>query len=101
MWSSRESTKAKWHKGKERQSGELTEAEGLLEELSEINEETERRVEGENEIKKANVEKEKNQAMEMRQRAMERYGETKREKVGKIMGIQKERGESQEIHSNG
>ena len=70
-------------------SGELTEAEGLLEELSEINEETERIVEGENEIKKSNVEKEKNQAVEMRQREMERYGETKREKVGKMMGLQK------------
>jgi hypothetical protein len=57
---------------------ELTEVEGLLEELIEIYEETERRVEGGNEIKKANVEKEKNQAVEMRQRAMERYRETKK-----------------------
>jgi hypothetical protein len=61
-------------------------------------EEIERRVEGENEIKKANVEKEKNQAVEMRQRAMERQ---KREMVGNMVGHQEERGESQEIHSNG
>ena len=65
-------------------SGELTEAEGLLEELSEINEETERRVEEENEIKKANVEKEKNQAVEMAT-GDGTIWQTKREKVGKMM----------------
>lgn len=57
---------------------ELTEEEELLEELIEIGEETEKRVEEENEEKKASVERERGQALEMRQRAMERIGETRK-----------------------
>ena len=57
---------------------ELTEKEKLLEELMEICEETEKRVEEENEVKKQSVEREKAQALEIRDRAMERYGETKK-----------------------
>lgn len=57
---------------------ELTEKEVLLEELIAICEETEKRVEDENETRKQNVEKEKVQAVEMRKRAMERFGETKK-----------------------
>lgn len=61
---------------------ELTEAEGLLEELIEKNKDTERRVEGENEMRKANVEKEKEKAVEIRLRAMERQ---RREMVEKML----------------
>ena len=66
----------------ERASGiggeELTEVEALLEELISINEETEKRVEDEDGERKKTVEKEKKQAMEMRQRAMEKLAETKK-----------------------
>ena len=51
---------------------ELTEGASLLEE------ETERRVEENSIQKKATVEKESGQALEMRQRAMERIGETRK-----------------------
>ena len=57
---------------------ELTEKEKLLEELMEICEKTEERVEKENEGKKQSVEREKAEAIEMRDRAMGRYGETKK-----------------------
>ena len=55
---------------------ELTEGEMLLEELIDIEEETERRVE-ESEEKKAAGEN-RGQALEMRQRALERLGETRK-----------------------
>ena len=57
---------------------ELTEKEKLLEELMEICEKTEERVEEENEGKKQSVEREKAEAIEMRDRAMGRYGGTKK-----------------------
>ncbi|CAB4018761.1 Hypothetical predicted protein, partial [Paramuricea clavata] len=60
---------------------ELTEGNALLEELTEMNEETERRVEENNIQKKATVEKERGQALEMRKRAMERIGETRKRQL--------------------
>ena len=60
---------------------ELTEGDALLEELTEMNEETERRVEENNIQKKATAEKERGQALEMRQRAMERIGETRKRQL--------------------
>ncbi|XP_028415549.1 UPF0746 protein DDB_G0281095-like [Dendronephthya gigantea] len=66
----------------ERASGisveELSEQERLLEELVEINEATERRAEEEDDEKKTAAEKERGQALEMRQRALERIGETQK-----------------------
>ena len=59
----------------ERASGisveEQKEQERLLEELVEIGEETERRVEEENDMRKTVAEKERGQAVEMRQIALE------------------------------
>ena len=57
---------------------ELTEGEMLLEELIDIEEETERRVEEESEEKKAAAERDRGQALEMRQRALGRLGETRK-----------------------
>ena len=57
---------------------EQTEQERLLEELVEIGEETERRVEEENDTRKTVAEKERGQAVEMRQIALERIGETRK-----------------------
>lgn len=66
---------------KERSTGiagdELTEAEGLLEELIDISEKTEKRIEEENETRRGVIEKEKVQGIAMRQRAMESIGETR------------------------
>ena len=60
---------------------ELTEKEKLLEELIEICEENEKRLEEENEVKKQSVRREKAQALEMRDRAIERYGAQGQENV--------------------
>ena len=57
---------------------ELTEKEILLEELIDICEETEKKVDEENEAKKKSNEREKAQAIEMRERAMESFGTTKK-----------------------
>ena len=57
---------------------ELTEGEMLLEELIDIEEETERRIEEQNEEKKAAADRDRGQALEMRQRALERVGETRK-----------------------
>lgn len=57
---------------------ELTETETLLEELIEIGEETDHQMENEEAKKKQNSEKEKAQALEMRERAMETFGETRK-----------------------
>lgn len=51
---------------------ELTEKEALLEELVDIRDETERRVEEEAGVRRGNAEVERSQALEMRERAMER-----------------------------
>ena len=53
---------------------EQTEQKRLLDELVEIGEETERRVEEENDMRKTVAEKERRQAVEMRQIALERIG---------------------------
>ena len=57
---------------------ELTEGEMLLEELIDIEEETERRVEEESEEKKAAADRDRGQVLEMRRRALERLGETRK-----------------------
>ena len=57
---------------------ELTEEEQLLEDLIEIEDETEQMGVNEEEAKKQRIEKEKGQAVEMRARAMERFGQTKK-----------------------
>ena len=57
---------------------ELTEREGLLEELIEISEETDTMMENEDAMNKQKREREKAQAMEMRERAMEKFGETRK-----------------------
>ncbi len=57
---------------------ELTEQEQLLEDLIEIEEATEQMGVNEEEEKRQRIEKEKGQALEMRERAMERFGETKK-----------------------
>ena len=56
----------------------MTEVEVLLEELVELESESEKVAEQQNEEKKAAAEKEKKQATEMRQRALERFGETRK-----------------------
>ena len=55
---------------------EASEKEQLLEELMLIEEETEQRVENESEIKKKIMNKEREEALEMRRRALETMGET-------------------------
>ena len=80
----RYNTLAKKHEFKnpeeERETGlggeELTEREMLLEELIDIEEETERRIEEESDEKKAAADRDRGQALEMRQRALERLKET-------------------------
>ena len=57
---------------------ELTEQEQLLEDLIEIEEATEQMGVNEEEEKRQRIEKEKGQALEMRERAMERFGETRK-----------------------
>lgn len=57
----------------------LTERESLLEDFIIVSEETEKRTEDENEIKKRICEKEKAQALKMRKRAMETIGESKKQ----------------------
>ena len=64
---------------------ELTESESLLEELIEIKDETERQMENENEAKNKRIDQERVQALEMRERAMERLGQT-RKRVGEASG---------------
>ena len=64
---------------------ELTENESLLEELIEIEDETERQMENENEAKNKRIDQERVQALEMRERAMERLGQT-RKRVGEASG---------------
>ncbi|CAB3983614.1 Hypothetical predicted protein [Paramuricea clavata] len=57
---------------------ELTEAESLLEELIHIEGEMERQVENENEENQQRIEQERGQALEMRERAMETLGQTRK-----------------------
>ena len=57
---------------------ELTEEEQLLEDLVDIENETEQMGLNEEEARKQRIEKEKGQALEMRARAMERLGQTKK-----------------------
>ena len=57
---------------------ELREEEQLLEDLIETQDETEQMGVNEEEAKKQRIEKEKGQAVEMRARAMERFGQTKK-----------------------
>ena len=57
---------------------ELTERESLLEELIEISEETDMMMENEDAMNKQKREREKSQAMEMRERAMEKFGNTRK-----------------------
>ena len=57
---------------------ELTENESLLEELIEIEDETERQMENENEAKNKRIDQEKVQVLEMRERVIERLGQTKK-----------------------
>ena len=57
---------------------ELTESESLLAELIDLEDEIERQVESENEEKQHRMEQERGQALEMRQRAMERFGQTRK-----------------------
>ena len=64
---------------------EMTENESLLEELIEIEDETERQMENENEAKNKRIDQERVQALEMRERAMERLGQT-RKRVGEASG---------------
>ena len=56
----------------------MTEVEVLLEELVELESKSEKVAEQQNEEKKAAAEKEKKQATEMRQRALERFGKTRK-----------------------
>ena len=64
----------------ERESGggdsELSESEKLVEELIALSEEAEKRTEDQNEAKREAVANEKKQALEMREMALERLGET-------------------------
>ncbi|KAK2546700.1 hypothetical protein P5673_033686 [Acropora cervicornis] len=66
----------------EKESGggekDMTEVEVLLEELVDLESESEKVAEQQNEAKKAAAAKEKKQATEMRQRALERFGETRK-----------------------
>jgi hypothetical protein len=73
---------------------ELTEKEALLEELVDIRDETESRVEEEAGVRRGNAEVERSQALEMRERAIERYGET-RQNWGNTKHHQKRR---EEVH---
>ena len=57
---------------------ELTERKSLLEELIEISEETDTMMENEDAMNNQKREREKAQAMEMRERAMEKFGETRK-----------------------
>ena len=57
---------------------ELTEDEMLLEELIDVEDETDRLMENETEAKNQRIENEKEQALEMRERAMERIGQTRK-----------------------
>ena len=59
---------------------EPTEYEILVEDLTERFEESDRKMEQDSEAKKSRVESEKNKALEMRQKAMERFGDTKKRK---------------------
>ena len=66
----------------ERESGggdsELSESEKLVEELIALSEEAEKRTEDQNEAKREAMANEKKQALEMRGRALERMGETRK-----------------------
>ena len=64
---------------------ELTEDESLLEELIDMEDETEKQMENENEAKNKRIDQERVQALEMRERAMERLGQT-RKRVGEARG---------------
>lgn len=70
----------------ERATGEggtdLSEHDQLLEDLIELEDETERIGETEEEARKQRIEKEKGQALEMRERAMERFGQTRKRTGG-------------------
>lgn len=68
---------------------ELTEKENLLEELMQIEEETEIQMEEENVLRKETVEMEKAKGLEMRERAMECLGETRKRVLGQL-GKEKE-----------
>ena len=57
---------------------DMTEVEVLLEELVDLESESEKVAEQQNETKKATAAKEKKQATEMRQRALERFDETRK-----------------------
>ena len=67
---------------------ELTENESLLEELIEIEDETERQMENENEANNKRIDQQRVQALEMREIAMERLGQT-RKRVGEASGNDK------------
>ena len=64
---------------------ELTEDESLLEELIDMEDETEKQMENENEAKNKRIDQERVQALKMRERAMERLGQT-RKRVGEASG---------------
>ena len=67
---------------KESGGGDLvqSEVEKLLEELLELSDECDRRIDDQTEAKKEAAQSEKKQALEMRERAMERFGETRKRK---------------------
>ena len=65
---------------------ELTENESLLEELIEIEDETERQMENENEAKNKRIDQERVQVLEMRERVMERLGQTNIKWIGEASG---------------
>ena len=72
-------------KKKEKSGGgdsELSESEKLVEELIALSEEAEKRTEDQNEAKREAVANEKKQALEMRKRALERLGETRKRNEG-------------------
>lgn len=73
---------------------EPTELEALLEELLELSEESEKKAQEKTEAKKETVEKERQQAIEMRERAMESMGATRKrcqEKEGEPAKAEKRR----------
>ena len=61
---------------------ELTEDEMLLEELIDVEDETDRQMEYETEAKNQRIENERGQALEMRERAMEGIGQTRKRMGG-------------------
>ena len=60
----------------------------MLEELIDIEDETERQMQCENETRNIRIEQERGQALEMRERAMESLGQT-RKRMGEVSGYSK------------